>query len=95
VASPPASLAAELPSVSPPPPHAPANPATTINPAASRMAPALPVPCSVIPGETFEAEPRFPVAWHRPMSTRRLILAALLCGLAILVAFSVQLALVL
>jgi hypothetical protein len=29
------------------------------------------------------------------MSTRRLIFAALLCGLAILVAFSVQLALVL
>jgi hypothetical protein len=30
-----------------------------------------------------------------PMSTRRLILAALLCGLAILVAFTVQLVLVL
>jgi hypothetical protein len=29
------------------------------------------------------------------MSTRRLILAALLCGLAILVAFSVQVALIL
>jgi hypothetical protein len=29
------------------------------------------------------------------MSTRRLILAALLCGLAILVAFSVQVAMVL
>jgi hypothetical protein len=29
------------------------------------------------------------------MSTRRLIVAALLCGLAILVAFSVQLAMVL
>jgi hypothetical protein len=29
------------------------------------------------------------------MSTRRLILAALVCGLAILVAFSVQLAMVL
>jgi hypothetical protein len=29
------------------------------------------------------------------MSTRRLILAALLCGLAILVAFSIQLAMVL
>lgn len=34
-----------------------------------------------------------PVAWP-PVSTRRLILAALLCGLAILVAFSVQIVLV-
>jgi len=33
------------------------------------------------------------VAWPPPMSTRRLIVAALLCGLAILVAFSVQLVL--
>lgn len=33
-----------------------------------------------------------PVAWP-PVSTRRLILAALLCGLAILVAFSVQIVL--
>jgi hypothetical protein len=48
-----------------------------------------------MPGQTFEGEARFPVTWGRPMSTRRLILAALLCGLAILVAFSVQLALVL
>jgi hypothetical protein len=32
---------------------------------------------------------------HRSVSTRRLIIAALLCGLAILVAFSVQLLLVL
>ena len=36
-----------------------------------------------------------PLPLHPPMSTRRLILAALLCGLAILVAFTVQVALVL
>jgi hypothetical protein len=48
-----------------------------------------------MPDQTFEGEPRFPVAWRPAMSTRRLIFAALLCGLAILVAFSVQVALVL
>lgn len=31
-----------------------------------------------------------PVGWEAAMSTRRLIFAALLCGLAILVAFSIQ-----
>jgi hypothetical protein len=35
------------------------------------------------------SRPRRPVAWTA-MSTRRLILAALLCGMAILVAFTVQ-----
>jgi hypothetical protein len=49
----------------------------------------------VMPGQTFEGGRWFPVAWTLAMSTRRLIIAALLCGLAILVAFSVQVALVL
>jgi hypothetical protein len=48
-----------------------------------------------MPDQTYEGERRFPLAWNLAMSTRRLIFAALLCGLAILVAFSVQVALVL
>jgi hypothetical protein len=41
------------------------------------------------------AAPGSRVSSAAAMSTRRLILAALICGLAILVAFSVQVALVL
>jgi hypothetical protein len=47
----------------------------------------------VMPPSTSPDVVRFPATLDRSMSTRRLIIAALACGLAILVAFAVQITL--
>jgi len=79
-----------LPSLSPLPLHPAATPATTSRPAASHLARAVVMAIRRTAGAGW-----FPTSLDRSMSTRRLIVAALVCGIAILVAFAVQVWLVL